>query len=1037
MQIYKLKKKIIYSSVLIIITILSLVAFIVVGDNRNDTQNIGNIDIKDKQENKAKNNSKIIKKPILSESKFSDLMNKYYSEDAIIHEFNESKKLSESENGLKSDRKSVDTEKSFEYLKNKILTNTKKAKNALSAIGLTRNPNAIPLLIPAIRDKNLKKYAKEGLIRMGYMTTDALLTHLDSQETSFVEEVFDILGKVGDPKAILPIYKQLMESENKEIRRSAAEALTRFENRAALRAYFYYMIKGITSSSGIYHDQFLIPDYPITTNKMAADEILIFTKTLTAYYEHIDRSLKYLISKAKEHKELAIKYQEKEEFEKMGNHNELRMDTLGKSSSVRVEKSRIYHIIKSIVSMITMSNQEGFSTTLEFISDHYLLRERLAKYVAKAYGSLNNFEKKDALIKLLESSDEEVVVETIDTLSKSPSREPIPHLLDFIGHENVDISRSAQKAIIDIIDEETIYESLISYSEKIIKKDAKESLRVVAEKIFLLYSNELDSVLKYGNESQRMTFAERFRGNKHPYSILMATEDAEMIFKSVLRIKGIILDSLIEDRKLRNSLNDPRVNKLSKSLISKRNEYQQLSKYSKNEEKRKELNKEIASIENQINRLVSQYGQSRRSKTIKVMDLINVMDTNTLALEFVKYPKFEENKWDEHYGVIVLGKDEDEPVLEWVELGNSESIDKLLVLYKASIENKIHRKIEELSNSLHDVIWAPIQHAIGKEVDKIYVAPDSTLNVVNFATLSNKKQLLLGELYTFIYISSLRDLIKESNEPKITNKIVTFYNPDFQSSRNSDSTKSSGDAMNKVNSDLTRTIDLRKVRNLNLASLPGTIHESKILRETGSKHGFAVHEFGGERATESNFRENNQFSIIHLATHGFFLPPLNEESFGFDPMLRSGFALSGANQTLKMWGNGDFPTPENDGVVTAAEISLLDFAESSVIVLSACDTGIGDIVDGEGVFGLRRGFAYAGTQNLVITLWPISDKYTAKFMDDFYENLISLKLTPARALAKVQREHLKKFKEKSSLAEAIIFAGPFILNSNAPDLLTN
>jgi CHAT domain-containing protein len=153
--------------------------------------------------------------------------------------------------------------------------------------------------------------------------------------------------------------------------------------------------------------------------------------------------------------------------------------------------------------------------------------------------------------------------------------------------------------------------------------------------------------------------------------------------------------------------------------------------------------------------------------------------------------------------------------------------------------------------------------------------------------------------------------------------------------------------------------------------------------------------------------------ILHLATHGFFLPDeqrdLNREGRGFgldvggfsggpdgpgrlagpmmeNPMLRSGLALAGANAWLRA---GNPPEEAEDGLLTAEDVAGLDLLATELVVLSACETGLGQIHIGEGVFGLRRAFVLAGAKTLVMSLWKVPDEPTRELMEDFYGRLLA------------------------------------------------
>jgi CHAT domain-containing protein len=143
-------------------------------------------------------------------------------------------------------------------------------------------------------------------------------------------------------------------------------------------------------------------------------------------------------------------------------------------------------------------------------------------------------------------------------------------------------------------------------------------------------------------------------------------------------------------------------------------------------------------------------------------------------------------------------------------------------------------------------------------------------------------------------------------------------------------------------------------------------------------------------------------------------------------MRQSGVALTGGQSTLQAWGRGEFPDPSNDGILTAEEVAGLDLDGTWLVTLSACETGVGQVQSGEGVFGLRRAFMMAGAQNLLMTLWPVSDETTPKIMADFYREALKTG-DAAGSLAKVQRDWLVKLRNEKGLLAAVRDAGPFAM----------
>src|ERR1700680_2887738 len=165
--------------------------------------------------------------------------------------------------------------------------------------------------------------------------------------------------------------------------------------------------------------------------------------------------------------------------------------------------------------------------------------------------------------------------------------------------------------------------------------------------------------------------------------------------------------------------------------------------------------------------------------------------------------------------------------------------------------------------------------------------------------------------------------------------------------------------------------------------------------------GWLLRDFTAGKATKEALLKIHSPYILHLATHGFFAKEdpiathtdalLNDRqsvaksTFFKNPMHRSGLALAGAQATIEAWKREEVPPVENDGILTAEDVSTLDMHGTWLVTLSACDTGSGEARAGEGVMGLRRGFIQAGAQNLLMTLWPISDEVTVQIMSDFYD----------------------------------------------------
>jgi CHAT domain-containing protein len=243
-----------------------------------------------------------------------------------------------------------------------------------------------------------------------------------------------------------------------------------------------------------------------------------------------------------------------------------------------------------------------------------------------------------------------------------------------------------------------------------------------------------------------------------------------------------------------------------------------------------------------------------------------------------------------------------------------------------------------------------------------------------------------------------------------------------------------------------RGSEKRDVEDWSFESLTGTQKESDELIKKFIGWGWTPTDFTAKEATKEALLKIHSPYILHLATHGFFAKEdptsaktepealmtdrqsVIKSKFFKNPMHRSGLALAGAQTTVEAWKRDEVPPVENDGILTAEDVSTLDLQGTWLVTLSACDTGSGEARAGEGVMGLRRGFIQAGAQHLLMTLWPISDEVTVQIMSDFYEAAHKSGNAP-EALAEVQRDWLLKMRTEKGLAQAVNLAGPFIMSS--------
>jgi CHAT domain-containing protein len=296
-------------------------------------------------------------------------------------------------------------------------------------------------------------------------------------------------------------------------------------------------------------------------------------------------------------------------------------------------------------------------------------------------------------------------------------------------------------------------------------------------------------------------------------------------------------------------------------------------------------------------------------------------------------------------------------------VGGGEEFEKYLKNY----QNKVKFQLED--NDSYNIFWKKIAEQL-KGITHLYFNGDGVYHVINPLTLKNPatSRFVLEEI-DMSRVSTGRDVL-DAEKTEIAKRAVLVGNPNFMMNRKSESTKIS-----------TRRVDAGMVSSTRggFGMLPGTEKEVDFISAFASEKGTSVTLLKGNDATELNVKKISNPSVLHFATHGVF------DSYGRgDSYLKSKLILAGANDGQEF--TYDDYSQYEDGYLTAYEVTQLDLDKTSLVVLSACETGLGDIQGGEGVWGLQRAFQVAGSSSIMGSLWKISDEATASFMESFYRS---------------------------------------------------
>lgn len=406
---------------------------------------------------------------------------------------------------------------------------------------------------------------------------------------------------------------------------------------------------------------------------------------------------------------------------------------------------------------------------------------------------------------------------------------------------------------------------------------------------------------------------------------------------------------------------------------------------------------------------------TERMRTVKPQDVAHAIPEDAVLLEFVVYRPVDRSRFEFAMG----GSKPRDPYrnaryaafvtdhagnIKAVDLGEASAIDRELRQFRASLRDPYSRNVKTLATNAGASIFEPLRNAIGSS-KHLLISPDGDLNLVPFEALADARGKYLVEDFTFSYLTSGRDLLKLSEARDVAGTPVVVADPDFGMPEGGSGKPAAAARSITTARDLSETF---------FTPLSETEEEVKAIKSMFP----AVKVLARGAARESELRKVSSPKFIHIATHGFFVEnpvglmggsavegrTVDNSIARNNPLLRSGLALAGAN--VRRSGDSD------DGILTALEVTALDLRGSKLVVLSACDTGMGEVKTGEGVFGLRRAFQLAGAESMIMSLWPVSDRVTRELMSTYYRNLKdgdgrgdSLRKVQLQMIAKPARRH--------------------------------
>lgn len=498
----------------------------------------------------------------------------------------------------------------------------------------------------------------------------------------------------------------------------------------------------------------------------------------------------------------------------------------------------------------------------------------------------------------------------------------------------------------------------------------------------------VDSLIGLGTEAQKSALVSA-HAVRSDYALALhldlAPDDANaaaFALTTVLERKGLVLDAVSDSLSAVRRRLEPADEKLLDELFEVRSRLSSalFGNIGLSSDQKATLQKRASEIEEVLSAKSEPFRAARVRASVAAVQ--SRLPDGAALVELVRYPHFDAKKtpmpWGEpHYAAYVLTR---RGAPRWVQLGPARWIDKRVEELRKALADPFSTNFGQLAQALDERLWRPLE-PLFNGVRRVLLSPEGPLNLLPFEALIDRDGRYRIEGRSISYLTSGRDLLRTEVRPESRSAATIVADPDF------DHTTSDTDASAAPK----RSSDSERIR-LKFKPLPATREEAKSVHQ--AVPGAVV--LTRERADKEALRRLHGPAILHLATHGFFLDdggaPASSGTRGLDltdgarprlvhvdnPLLRSGLAFSGANQR----------SVGNPGVLSALEASGLDLQGTRLVVLSACETGVGEVRQSEGVYGLRRAFVMAGAETLVMSLWNVDDAATRTLMVRYYAELM-------------------------------------------------
>ncbi|OGF68074.1 MAG: hypothetical protein A2Y62_18345 [Candidatus Fischerbacteria bacterium RBG_13_37_8] len=416
----------------------------------------------------------------------------------------------------------------------------------------------------------------------------------------------------------------------------------------------------------------------------------------------------------------------------------------------------------------------------------------------------------------------------------------------------------------------------------------------------------------------------------------------------------------------------------------------------------KELSENKGVLEAELSRLSKEYAFEKRVGKADIETISALLPEQSAYIDYARIDQydFQKQEWGKaHYiAFLMIPHVKEKPVVKLIDIAEAEELESHIKIFLKEMKKVFllgrpgkDVLIKKEAKILYSLLMKPVETYLETKT-QLFISPDGYLHLLPFEILMTEDERYLIETYQINYVSAGRDIIRFEDTTTAEGAVVLMGDPDYDlgQAEKVQATGDEGKDEQKI-----RGVLSGEVSGMEFPRLPETKQEidaiEKIIEEN---YHLPVKNYQDKQALEDVLFKIESPRMLHLATHGYFLP--NEEVTAQDkkmlsaqemkatvdiglanPMTRSALVLAGANTSIK--------EGRDDGIVSAEKVLSLRLRGTELVVLSACETGLGDVKNGEGVFGLKRAFILAGAKTIVMSLWSVPSAETTQLMTNFYD----------------------------------------------------